>query len=74
MAIQTRLYAKEDRCPVGDRARESVDIPFLVILLLLMTVGLVMLYSASYAQSQYDSAKGQQMFHPRFHNSYSFPK
>jgi cell division protein FtsW len=55
MAIQTRLYAKEDRCPVGGRARESVDIPFLVILLLLMTIGLVMLYSASYAQSQYDT-------------------
>ena len=55
MAIQTRLYAKEDRRPAVGRARESVDIPFLVILLLLMTVGLVMLYSASYAQSQYDT-------------------
>lgn len=46
--------AKEDRCrknPAGER----VDIPFLVLLLLLLTVGLVMLYSASSAQSRYDS-------------------
>lgn len=55
MAIQTRLYAKEDRRRDRNRARESVDIPFLIILLLLMTVGLAMLYSASYAQSQYDT-------------------
>ena len=55
MAIQTRLYAKEDRRRDRNRARENVDIPFLIILLLLMTVGLSMLYSASYAQSQYDT-------------------
>ncbi len=48
-------YAKDDRRLVKDRAGERVDIPFLVILLLLLAVGLVMLYSASYAQSQYDT-------------------
>ena len=44
---------KEDR-PMGID-RMGVDIPFLVLLLLLLTVGLIMLYSASYAQSQYDT-------------------
>ena len=46
--------AKEDRSwgkPRGD----TVDIPFLVLVLLLLAVGLCMLYSASYAQSQYDT-------------------
>lgn len=48
-----KLYAKEDRrISVG----ETVDIPFLVLTLLLLAVGLVMLYSASSAQSQYDTS------------------
>ena len=34
-------YAKDDRRLVKDRAGERVDIPFLVILLLLLAVGLV---------------------------------
>ena len=57
MAIQKSLYAKENRRPYG--AGESVDLPFLILLLLLMTVGLTMLYSASYAQSQYDTGYTQ---------------
>ena len=46
------LRAKEDR-----RAKygESVDFPFLFLVLLLLVVGLVMLWSASYAQSEYDT-------------------
>lgn len=48
-------YAKDDRRLVKDRVGERMDIPFLVVLLLLLAVGLVMLYSASYAQSQYDT-------------------
>ena len=51
MAIQKHLYAKEDRRIRG----ATVDIPFLVLILLLLAVGLVMLYSASYAQSEYDT-------------------
>lgn len=54
MAIQSRLYAKDNRLLVN-RRRISIDIPFLVILLLLLMVGLGMLYSASSAQSQYDT-------------------
>ena len=47
-----KLYAKEDRrFLIG----ETVDRPFLLLLLLLLIVGLVMLYSASSAQSQYDT-------------------
>ena len=49
-----RAVAKEDRS-LGNRRGDTVDIPFLVLVLLLLAVGLCMLYSASYAQSQYDS-------------------
>ena len=52
MASKKASYAKEDRC--GCRS-ETVDIPFLVLILLLLFVGLVMLYTASYAQSEYDT-------------------
>ena len=52
MAIERRLYAKEDRSALGGG---GVDIPLLILILVLLTVGLVMLYSASFAQSQYDT-------------------
>ncbi len=54
MALQKALYAKEDRLPPLGKGT-SVDIPFLVILLMLLAVGLTMLYSASSAQSMYDT-------------------
>ena len=54
MALQRRLYAKEDRF-FAKKERKSIDLPFLLILLLLLLVGLGMLYSASSAQSQYDT-------------------
>ena len=54
MALQDALYAKENRRRKFS-AGESVDIPFLLILLLLLAVGLAMLYSASYAQSHFDT-------------------
>ena len=53
MAAGNTLYAKEDRRRFS--AGEGVDIPFLILLMLLLTVGLVMLYSASSAQSEYDT-------------------
>ena len=52
MAAERSLYAKEDR---RHRAGEGVDIPFLCLVLGLLAVGLVMLYSASSAQSMYDT-------------------
>ena len=51
MAMERNLHANEDRRLRG----ESVDYPFLFLILLLLTVGLTMLYSASFAQSQYDT-------------------
>ena len=53
MALEDKLHAKENRRRIS--AGESVDVPFLVLVLLLLTVGLAMLYSASYAQSEYDT-------------------
>ena len=52
MALQSPLYAKDNR-PL--KRRTSIDIPFFVMLLLLLAVGLGMLYSASSAQSMYDT-------------------
>ncbi len=51
MAPERKLHAKEDR----RRSGESVDYPFLILILLLLSVGLAMLYSASSAQSMYDT-------------------
>ncbi len=53
MGGQRILRTKENRHSVSDRM--GVDVPFLVLLLLLLAVGLIMLYSASYAQSEYDT-------------------
>ena len=49
------LHAKEDRPAYKKGRQQGVDIPFLVLILLLLAVGLTMLYSASYAQSEYDT-------------------
>ena len=54
MALQKPLYAKENRRP-EIRTGERVDTVFLVILMALLALGLTMLYSASYAQSHYDT-------------------
>ena len=48
-------HTKENRRPGSFRAGERVDPTFLILLLLLLAVGLGMLYSASSAQSQYDT-------------------
>lgn len=55
MAAQSIVRAKEDRRLWGRPAAQTVDLPFLALVLLLLTLGLVMLYSASYAQSEYDT-------------------
>ena len=52
MAAAT-AHAKENRRPL--RALPSVDYPFLILALLALAVGLTVLYSASYAQSEYDT-------------------
>ena len=51
---QRQLAAKENRS--GRKTGSAiVDIPFLFLILLLLAVGLTMLYSASFAQSEYDT-------------------
>ena len=52
MATGKPLYAKENR---RLRTEDKIDLPFLLILLCLLAVGLTMLYSASCAQSAYDT-------------------
>jgi cell division protein FtsW len=55
MAAERALHANEDRCRVQNRQETGVDLPFLIMVLLLLAVGLFMLYSASFAQSLYDT-------------------
>ena len=55
MAVQRNLYAKEDRRRIFP-VSEKVDKLFLTLILLLLAVGLTMLYSASFAQSEYDTS------------------
>lgn len=52
MAEKGTFLANEDRRSKA----QTVDIPFLILILLLLTLGLMMLYSASYAQSEYDTS------------------
>ncbi len=59
MALQRNLYAKENRRLGKSRTGEGIDLPFLLILMILLAVGLTMLYSASSAQSQYDTGYTQ---------------
>jgi len=54
-AERSAVHAKADRRPLLERTGEPVDRFFLILLLLLLGIGLVMLYSASYAQSLYDT-------------------
>ena len=52
MAARKGLVAKEDRQNILPK---YVDIPFLILVLMLLAVGLTMLYSASCAQSMFDT-------------------
>ncbi len=55
MAAERVLFAKDNPRAAVRRAEGHVDYPFLFLVLLLLAVGLTMLYSASYAQSEYDT-------------------
>ena len=54
MAKASCLSAKENRCSFAGTG-ECVDYPFLFLTLLLLIVGLIMLWSASFPQSEYDT-------------------
>ena len=64
MAADRTLYAKENRSSACGRD-VKMDGPFLALLLLLLTVGLAVLYSASYAQSRYDTGYASSMLYLR---------
>ena len=49
------LHAKENRRLMIFQTGERIDFSFLILLLVLLAIGLGMLYSASSAQSQYDT-------------------
>ena len=53
--MRSTSHTKENRRLPLYRAHERVDVTFLILLLVLLSVGLGMLYSASSAQSQYDT-------------------
>lgn len=55
MATGKSLFAKANRRLQYRQTGANIDIPFFAILMTLLAVGLVMLYSASYAQSAYDT-------------------
>jgi len=55
VALHPVVHAKEERCLGTHQTGEGVDTVFLLLLILLLAVGLAMLYSASYAQSEYDT-------------------
>ena len=55
MAAQKLLLAKENRRRESSLTASGIDPVFLALVLLLLTLGLTMLYSASYAQSEYDT-------------------
>ena len=54
MAAESSLHAKANRPPLR-RKGDQPDRLFLFLILLLLAVGLAMLYSASFAQSEYDT-------------------
>ena len=54
MASKRSSIANEDR-RLKEKRGETVDIPFLALVLMLLAVGLTMLYSASCAQSEFDT-------------------
>ena len=55
MATVKSLYANENHRRKLRFGGASVDFLFLVLLLVLLAIGLIMLYSASFAQSEFDS-------------------
>jgi len=55
MASKSPSDANEDR-RLKNKGGATVDIPFLVLVLTLLIVGLIVLYSASFAQSEYDTS------------------
>ena len=62
MATKTRKPKKKNSIFNSFFAQGSMDIPFLIILMTIVTVGLIMLFSASYTYSYYNRGSSTQIF------------
>ena len=62
MATRTRKTKKKNTLFNTFFAQGSMDIPFLIILMTIVTVGLIMLFSASYTYSYYNRGSSTQIF------------
>ncbi len=62
MATRTRKSKKKNSIFNAFFAQGSMDIPFLIILMTIVTIGLVMLFSASYTYSYYNRGSSTQIF------------
>ncbi len=62
MATKTRKMKKKNSIFNTFFSQGSMDIPFLIILMTIVTVGLIMLFSASYTYSYYNRGSSTQIF------------
>ena len=62
MATKTRKPKKKNSIFNAFFAQGSMDIPFLIILMTIVTVGLIMLFSASYTYSYYNRSSSTEIF------------
>lgn len=62
MATRTKKVKKKNTLFNTFFAQGSMDIPFLIILMTIVTVGLIMLFSASYTYSYYNRGSSTQIF------------
>lgn len=62
MATRTNKVKKKNTLFNTFFAQGSMDIPFLIILMTIVTVGLIMLFSASYTYSYYNRGSSTQIF------------
>lgn len=62
MAAKTKKVKKKNSIFNTFFAQGSMDIPFLIILMIIVTVGLVMLFSASYTYSYYNRTGSTEIF------------
>ena len=54
---------KRDLTVEEQLARGPMDLPFLMLVMILLGIGLIMMFSASYATAYYDSSVGDPMYY-----------
>ena len=63
--------AKRDLTMEEQLARGPIDLPFLMLVLLLTGIGLIMMFSASYASAYYDSSVSTPLFYIKRQSEYA---